>query len=154
MYATLLVLHSLFRWVVLVAAAIAIVRAFGGWTGRRSWTPLDDRVGRQFVLFFDLQFLVGLILYAGVSPITSAAFADFGAAMQDSILRFFAVEHVSGMLIGIVLAHIGRARLRKATDDVAKHRTAAIFFTLALIVVLISIPWPFMPAGRPYFRGF
>lgn len=154
MYATLLVLHSLLRWVVLVAAAIAVVRAFGGWTGRRPWTPLDDRVGRQFVLFFDIQFLVGLILYAGVSPLTRAAFSDFGAAMGDSILRFFAVEHALGMLVSLALAHIGRARLRKATDDVRKHRTAAIFFTLALIIMLASIPWPFMPASRPYFRGF
>jgi len=154
MYATLLVLHSLLRWVVRVAAVIAIVRAIGGWTGRRACAPLDDRVGRQLVLFFDLQCLVGLVLYALVSPITRAAFSDFGAAMGDRILRFFAVEHVVGMLVAIVLAHIGRARLRKAADDVARHRTAAIFFTLALIVVLISIPWPFMPAGRPFIRGF
>lgn len=154
MYATLLVIHSLLRWIVLVAAVIAIVRAFGGWTGGRPWTAVDDRVGRQFILFFDIQFLVGLLLYAVFSPLTRAAFSDFGGAMGDSVLRFWAVEHAFGMFVALALAHIGRARLRRAPDDAARHRTTAIFFTLAIVIVLATIPWPFMPAGRPYFRGF
>jgi NhaP-type Na+/H+ or K+/H+ antiporter len=108
----------------------------------------------QFLLFFDLQFLVGLLLYAVFSPLTRAAFTDFGAAMRDSVLRFFAVEHIFGMVVALALAHIGRGRLRRLTDDTARHRTMAIFFTLALVIMLVTIPWPFMPAGRPYFRGF
>ncbi|MFO7301240.1 MAG: hypothetical protein DIU54_002365 [Acidobacteriota bacterium] len=154
MYVTLLVIHSLLRWIVLVAAVIAIARAWSGWTAGRAWTAVDDRVGRQFLLFFDLQFLVGLLLYAVFSPLTRAAFTDFGAAMRDSVLRFFAVEHIFGMVVALALAHIGRGRLRRLTDDTARHRTMAIFFTLALVIMLVTIPWPFMPAGRPYFRGF
>ena len=106
------------------------------------------------MLFRSLQFLVGLLLYAVFSPLTRAAFTDFGAAMRDSVLRFFAVEHIFGMVVALALAHIGRGRLRRLTDDTARHRTMAIFFTLALVIMLVTIPWPFMPAGRPYFRGF
>jgi hypothetical protein len=29
-----------------------------------------------------------------------------------------------------------------------------IFFSLAMVVILLSIPWPGMPGGRPLLRGF
>ena len=73
--------------------------------------------------------------------------------MANTGLRFWTVEHPFGMLIGVALAHIGRGRIRKTRDAVRKHRTALIFFTLALIVIVISIPWPGRPIiGRPLFR--
>jgi hypothetical protein len=37
---------------------------------------------------------------------------------------------------------------------VRRHKLAAIFFGLALVAILATIPWPGMPAGRPLFRGF
>jgi hypothetical protein len=77
--------------------------------------------------------------------------SDMGAAMKSSGLRFFAVEHLVGMLIGLTLAHIGAARIRKASPE-RRHRLAAIFFVLALLAILASIPWPGLPAGRPLFR--
>ena len=54
-----------------------------------------------------------------------------------------------GMFVAIALAHIGQSKIRKATDEGRRHRLAAVFFTLALIIILLSIPWPGMPAGRP-----
>lgn len=149
MYATLLTVHSLLRWIVLLLAILALVRAMSGWTGRRSWLLADERAGRQFLLAFDIQFLIGLVLYAALSPITTAAFQDFGAAMRDSVMRFWAVEHVFGMVVALALAHIGRARARRLAEGPARHRTSAIFYGLSLLVMLVTIPWPFMPAGRP-----
>jgi hypothetical protein len=69
--------------------------------------------------------------------------------MRDGSLRFFLVEHAFGMLAAITLAHLGRVRIRKSTDDRRRQRAAAIFFGLALLLVALSIPWPGMPAGRP-----
>jgi hypothetical protein len=154
MYATLLVVHSLLRWVVLLSALVALLRAFGGWTGGRQWTPADDKAGKFFVLFFDIQVLIGLLLYVGFSPVTQAAFRDFGAVMGDSVMRFWAVEHIFGMLIAVALAHIGRVRVRKLSHASARHRTAAVFFGLAVLVMLLTIPWPFVPAARPLFPAF
>jgi hypothetical protein len=71
--------------------------------------------------------------------------------MGDSRLRFFLVEHTAGMIVALALAHIGSVRIRKASEARKRHRTAAIFFGLALLLILGSIPWPGMPAGRPLF---
>jgi hypothetical protein len=154
MYVTLLVAHSLLRWVVLLLAVVALARALGGWLGARQWTPADESAGRFFLLSFDLQVLVGLLLYVAFSPMTQAAFQDFGTAMGNTVLRFWAVEHIFGMLVAVALAHVGRVRARRLTAPVAKHRTVAIFFGLALVAVLLTIPWPFMPAARPLMPSF
>lgn len=152
MYATLLTVHSLVRWIVLLLALLALARAVTGWSGARRWTPADDRAGRMFTIAFDIQFLIGLVLYVFLSPITTAAFSNFGAVMGDTVARFWAVEHIFGMFVALALAHIGRARARKALGDPARHRTTAIFFGLSFLVMLATIPWPFMPAARPLFR--
>ena len=154
MYPLMLVVHSLLRWVVLAAGLVAFGRALAGMRARRAWTAGDDRAGQVFVGTLDLQLLIGLVLYFGLSPITRAAMQDFGAAMGNSMLRFWAVEHILGMVIAVALAHVGRVRVRKTTDPVRRHKVAALFFGLALIAILATIPWPGMPAGRPLFRGF
>jgi hypothetical protein len=56
-------------------------------------------------------------------------------------LRFFSVEHITGMLIALGFAHVGSTRIRRATTDASKLRQAAIWQTLAAISILVSIPW-------------
>lgn len=148
MYSALLVLHSILRWVVLVAGVVAAGRGIAGWRGR-TWTPADRLAGLIFMIALDIQLLIGLVLYLFLSPTVSAAFVNIGAAMRDPSLRFFVVEHAFGMLIAITLAHIGSIRIRKAADSTRRHRSAAVFYGLALVIVLLSIPWPGMTAGRP-----
>lgn len=152
MYSALLFVHSWLRWMVFALAVLAVLRAIAGWRSKKLFTAEDDKAGRVFTILFDVQFTVGLVLYAAVSPFTRVAMSDFGAAMRDSMLRYWAVEHIFGMIVALALAHVGRARSRRLLDPVAKHKAAAIFFGLALLIMLISIPWPFMPAGRPLFR--
>jgi hypothetical protein len=151
LYAIALTLHSWLRWLVLLGGLFAFVRAGAGAAGRRPWQSTDDRAGFWFTMLIDAQMLVGLILYFFLSPLTHSAFGDFGAAMKSSPLRFWAVEHTAGMLIGVALVHVGRVRVRKA-DPSRRHRIAAIFFGLALAVILASIPWPGSPNGRPLLR--
>lgn len=154
MYTFLLLLHSWLRWALIIVAVGATARALIGWRGQRPWTARDDQLGLALTIVMDLQIFVGLLLYLGFSPLTQAAFQDFGAAMGNAALRFWAVEHIFGMVIALGLTHIGRARSRRATEAVARHRQAAIFFGLALIVLLATIPWPFtaVGAGRPWLR--
>jgi hypothetical protein len=151
LYAVVLTIHSWLRWAVLFAGLVAFVRAAAGASRGSAWTAADDRTGFWFVTILDLQVLLGLVLYVFLSPFTHAAFGDFGAAMKNSGLRFWAVEHLTGMIVGVALAHIGRVRSRK-TDSLRRHRLVAIFFALALVAIAISIPWPGTPAGRPLLR--
>ena len=140
MYGVLLLVHSWLRWAVLAAGIAAVAR--GGARG--------DAPGKWFTILLDVQVLLGLLLYF-VSPLTRAALGDFGGAMKVSQVRFFAVEHVFGMVIGVALAHIGRKRVQRAEPH-RRARVAVIFYGLALLAILVSIPWPGLPAGRPLFR--
>lgn len=141
MYSILLVLHSWLRWAVLAAGIFAVARG-----GARKASA-----GKWYTALLDTQMLLGLLLYFGFSPITGAALENFGAAMRIPQLRYFAVEHVAGMLIAIALAHVGSSRVKKAAPE-RRARTAAIFYGLSLVALLASMPWPGMTAGRPLFR--
>ena len=153
MYSAFLLIHSLLRWVVVIAGLIAIARAISGLSGRRDWLPADAATTRWFSIALDVQFLIGLLLYVWLSPFIRDAWADMAATMKNAPLRFFVVEHTTGMLIGIALAHVGKSKIGKASDAAQKHKLALVFFGLAMVVILLSIPWPGMPGGRPLFRG-
>lgn len=152
MYALLLTIHSLLRWVVVILAVVAVIRAFIGWLGKKEWALLDSRLGLFLSSSVDLQLLLGLILYVFLSPTTKAAFQDFGAAMSNGVTRYWAVEHIGLMVVALVLIHVGRSLSKRAEEAVAKHRRAAIFFGLATLAILLAIPWPFLDYGRPLIR--
>ena len=151
MYSGVLLVHSWVRWAVAIAGVLALLRAVTGASSRRPWTAADDRAGLWFTIALDVQILIGLYLYFVLSPFTTDALQNFGAAMRTPALRFWAVEHPFGMLLGVVLAHVGRVRLRKAEPS-RRHVIAAIFFGIALVAILASIPWPGTPNGRPWVR--
>jgi len=141
MYTGFLHLHDTLRWLVLLSLVITLVKYVSGWLGNQPWKKTDNILGVVFTSLMDLQLLTGLVLYFFLSPVTKLAMSDFGAAMKDSGIRFYAVEHFSMMLIAVVLVHIGRAKSKKAKTDSAKFKTATIFFLIALVVILAAIPW-------------
>ena len=147
MYDIALSLHNILRWLVLAAALYAVARAFMGWLGRQPWTPASAGPGRVFTIAMDVQFLLGILLYGMLSPVTRRAFADFGAAMRDRDLRFFAVEHALMMVLALVFAHVGKALAPKGADDAARYRRAALWYGLSLVLILLAMPW-----ARPLFR--
>ncbi len=142
-----LFLHSIVRYVIVIAALGAVVLAFRGWLTRKPFTALDDRLGMIFTSGMHLQLVLGLLLYGVFSQLTQSAFNNMGAAMTNPVLRFYAVEHIAMMIVAVVIATVGRSLSRRAKDDAAKHRMAAIFYTIALIVVFVSIPWPWAAVG-------
>jgi len=152
MYQFLLILHSWTRWIVLILGIFAIVSAFSGLSGNKQFTSSANKTSLFFMISMHVQLLIGLLLYFVYSPITAAAMADFGAAMKNGALRFWAVEHLALMLLAVVFATVGRITSKKATTDRLKFKKIAIFYTITLILVLISIPWPFMQQGRDLFR--
>ena len=151
-YSSALWLHSLLRWAVLLTGLVAWFRSIGSATAKRPWSPTDELWGTLFIISLDTQVLVGLALYAFLSPFTAVAFRNMSVAMTDASLRFWAVEHITGMIVAVALAHVGRVKVRKASPDTRRHRLVTIFVGLALVIIIASIPWPGMPVARPLMR--
>ena len=151
MFDVILLLHSWLRWPALIAGIVATAAAFSYRPTGAEKTPAD-RWGGIFVGLLDLQFLIGLILYFALSPTTAAIRADFGAAMRDPVARFWAVEHITLMLVAVVIAHIGRVLARKATRPGAKRTRMLVCYGLATLGIIVAIPWPGFRAGRPLLR--
>lgn len=140
-------LHNILRWVVVVAAVWTLVRAYLGWLGDRPWTRQDSLAGRIFTISFDLQLLVGVFLVV-ISPLIQAAIQAPEHIGTSETVRFFAVEHVPVMIIAWILVHVTSVVAKRAELDVKRHQRAAIGYSLAVIMVLLAIPW-----WRPIFPG-
>lgn len=153
MYTTALLLHSWLRWLVLGLGVALLTTAVAYSRGGREWSDAIERLRKGFLGGLDVQVLLGLVLFGLLSPITRAGMADIAAAMADSARRFYLVEHVFGMLLGVVVAHVGLARAKRVS---AETRPRAVWITMALwlVITLASIPWPGLPYGRPLFRLF
>ncbi|MDQ3278386.1 MAG: hypothetical protein M3Q06_08665 [Bacteroidota bacterium] len=140
-------IHSVGRWVVLLLLLFAIFNSLIA--GSRPYIKSDNRLGLFLTIATDLMLLVGIYLYV-VGPRGYKMFqapGGMGEVMKEPTYRFFAVEHLVGMLIAVILIHVGKAQGRKAMSDRAKHRRTMIFYLLALLIILVSIPWPFRAIG-------
>lgn len=137
----LLLVHSWLRWVVLLLGIYLIIAGFTGMSSGKAFDKSKNGMSAGFVGLFHLQVLIGLVLYFGFSAYTKTAFEDFGAAMKDSNLRFWAVEHIFVMILAAVFAQIGRIKIKKANDYRSAYKAMAIYFTIALVLVLSRIPW-------------
>jgi len=146
-----LLLHSWIRWIALVAAVGTTLAALRGKVAGAD--SLADRWGMVAMMVLDTQLLLGLLLYFVLSPNTRAIMDNFGAAMKDPALRFWAVEHTVTMFAAIALAHVGRVLARKAAAPATKRTRLLICFGLATVLIILGMPWPGRPGGRPLFRG-
>jgi hypothetical protein len=118
----------------------------------RSFSESDRTVGLFLMIAAHTTLLAGLILWF-IGPLGLAEIRDFGfgAVMKDRIMRFYAVEHFAGMLIAVVLITIGRGVVKKSIPDVAKFKRSFWLFLVALIIILVTIPWPFREGiGKPW----
>lgn len=151
---TLLFVHSLFRWAVLVVTLTVGARCVLGWLGKRRWTAADAAWGRAWVGAIDLQVSLGLLLYFMASPLVAVARQDFTRAWADDVLRFFGIVHPLLMLSAAAIAHaawIWTRRTGKGPGERFQRLGLGLLGTLLLIT--LAIPWPFLPYGRPLARG-
>lgn len=137
-YQVLQHLHSINRWLVLVFIVLAIIAAFQGWSGKKAYTEGDRKKALFAFIFTHVQLLLGLILYF-ISPYVKHE----SGVMKDKLLRFYTVEHFSMMLVAIILVTIGYSVAKRRKTDQAKFRTTGIYYLIALVIMLASIPWPF-----------
>lgn len=111
---------------------------------------MDKKLALFTLISMHLQLVIGLWLYAMF--VTAPGF-DFGASMKIPVTRFFSVEHITGMLVAIIIFTIGYIKSKRAITDKSKFKNIAIFFTIAIVLILAMIPWPCMEkfAGMKWF---
>lgn len=150
---TVLVLHNILRWAVLLFGLWTLFSAMSGIVSKRNYTAADSRSNFLFMLSCDIQFVLGLVLF--YSNLWFDRLKDLGNNMKDPTSRFFTLEHSLLMIIALILVHVGRVSVKKATTPAAKHKRTLLFFGLAIVLILAAIPWPFREAiARPLLRWF
>jgi uncharacterized membrane protein len=142
MYSTLFGLHSGLRYIVLLLLAVALLLSLVGLFGKKPYSEMNRKVNLFAMISTHTQFLVGLILYF-FSPMVN--YSNMAEAMKDATTRYWTVEHSVMMLFSIVLITIGHSRSKKAKDAVNKHRAVALYYGLAVLVILVAI----YQSGRP-----
>lgn len=154
MYSFLLALHSLIRWLVLVSLLYSIFIAWRGWLFKKPFTKADELIRSVTTTIAHTQLVIGVWLYC-ISPVVSYFLHNFSTAVRERQIRFFGMEHITMMIIAVTVLTIGSSKARRAPDDQQKFKTMATWFTVALVIILTSIPWSFSPlTARPNFRPF
>lgn len=152
MYQTLTFLHSQTRWLVLLSLMYAIFRAFKGYFSDRKFTGADNSVRHWAATIAHVQLILGMVFYLK-SPVIQYFWKNFNAAKESFEHLFFGMIHISLMIAAIMIITIGSALAKRRLTDKEKFKTMGIWFSIALIVIFIAVPWPFSPfANRPYFR--
>ena len=123
---TLIGLHSLWRWMVLLVVTVALVRGLIGWLRGGVWTGNDRILALVAVSALDIQLILGLLLY--------------GTTKSWNAGTFIAYIHPLVMLAAIVVAHITSSRIRKTTEARGKFRTLAIGLIVAVFLITAAIP--------------
>ena len=135
-------LHSFNRYIILTLLLVVIYKAFTGWKKKKEYTKLDDKLNLFTFISAHLQLTIGIVLYF------TSNWVQFNEnTMANRILRFFTIEHIFGMVIAIALITIVRIKLKKVTDSTIKHKKTFIYYLIALLIIIITIPWPFRNVG-------
>jgi 1,4-dihydroxy-2-naphthoate octaprenyltransferase len=125
-YSILRSAHSGWRYIVLVLLVLAVLQAFSGWFGKKSYTEGNRKLNVFTLISVHVQITFGLILYF-LSPLVEAG------------IRYWKMEHIALMIFAAILVTVGNARSKKIVDSSAKHRVIAIYFGFALLVILVAI---------------
>ncbi|RZL45896.1 MAG: cytochrome B [Pedobacter sp.] len=131
MYEILKSAHSGWRYLVLILLVVAVIQSLTGWFGKKAYTEGNRKLNVFTLISAHIQLVFGIVLYF-LSPLTKGP-------MGDALYRYWKVEHISMMIIAIILITVGNAKSKKVKDAVAKHKTIAIFFGIALVLVVAAI---------------
>jgi L-asparagine transporter-like permease len=135
-------IHSWWAYLVVFIVLIATINALMGFFGNKEYQPKDFRLALFALIVTHIQFLIGLVLYF-VSPLGMQSLSNNGmkAVMGDSLLRLYAVEHPLVMIFVVVLITVGYSKHKKKLVSKPKFKMLAIFYTIALVLLLSRIPW-------------
>ncbi|MDC8002574.1 hypothetical protein POV27_00795 [Aureisphaera galaxeae] len=142
MYTTVQFLHSYWAYLTLFMVLIATLNALAGFFGNKEYQPKDFRISLFALIVTHIQLLIGLLLYF-ISPLGLKSITNngMGTVMKDSMLRLYAVEHITVMILAVIFITIGYSKHKKKLVSKPKFKMLAIFYTIALVFMLSRIPW-------------
>lgn len=123
--------HSGWRYLVLILLVASVLQAVAGLFGNKAYTEGNRKLNVFTLISAHIQLVFGAVLYF-LSPLTKGP-------MSDPIYRHWKVEHISIMILAIVLITIGNVKSKKVTESGAKHKNIAIFFGIALVLIVVGI---------------
>jgi hypothetical protein len=138
--------HSGLRWIALILLIYSISNSLFKYIRIRKFTDSDKKLLSLTTSTFHLQFIIGLILYF-VSP--KVVFS--AESMTNPFTRFFLVEHAGVMLVTVILITLCSVQVRKIVNDHLKHRKIVFYYVAVLLLVLVSVPWPWQPYAAGLF---
>lgn len=134
-------LHSYWAYIVVILLIIAFINAVIGLTSKKEFKSIDLRISLFTLIAVHLQLIIGLIWYYFSPTYKMVRETGMGESMKNSDLRLLAVEHPLMMIAAIVFITIGFSKHKKKATDNSKFKTIAIFYGIALLLVLSRIPW-------------
>ena len=141
-YTTVQFIHSWWAYLVLLVLIVSTINALRGYFADKEYEARDFRLALFTLIVSHIQLLIGLVLYF-ISPNGFQAIKNngMGAVMKDSLLRLYAVKHITVMILAIVFITMGYSKHKKKLVSKPKFKVLAIFYTLGLILMLSRIPW-------------
>ena len=130
--------HSGLRWLVLGLLIYAIYNALASKT---SYEKRDKMINLFAMISLHIQLVLGLILYY-----TSGNVSFDSGWMKNEVTRFYGMEHLLGMLLAIIVVTVGRKMAEKQEEPEQKNKKILVWYTIGLVLILASIPWPFREA--------
>jgi len=134
-------IHSYWAYLVLLVLIVALLNAVMGLTSKKEFTAKDLRISLFALIASHIQLIIGFIAYYTSDYYLIMREAGMGEVMKNSDLRKVLVEHPLVGIIAITLITIGFSKHKKKTTDSAKFKTIAVFYTIALLLILSRIPW-------------
>ncbi len=142
MYSWILIAHSSWRWVIVVAGLAVLGCAATRLRSGGPWDTGATRLTRFFSIAVDIQVLMGAALYLTLSPLTTVVLASTTTPLPaGSQAHFLAVLHPVIMLAAFIVVHIASVLVRRARSDAARARRALIFYGITWLIVVAGIPW-------------
>lgn len=141
MYETVKVIHSGWAYLVLLMLVFATFNALAKYLGKKEFQPMDFRVSLFTLIVSHIQLLIGIVLFFAAGYISIIGDMGMRGIMKNDMLRSNIVEHPTTMIAAVVFITIGYSKHKKKLTSTPKFKMLAIFYTIALILVLVKIPW-------------
>ncbi|WP_245780613.1 hypothetical protein [Lutibacter maritimus] len=134
-------IHSYWAYIVLIILIFAIVNAIIGLNSKKEFAAKDLKISLFALIASHIQLVIGFIAYYMSDFYLTMRSAGMGEVMKNSDLRKILVEHPLVGIIAITLITIGFSKHKKKATSTEKFKTIAVFYGIALILILSRIPW-------------